>query len=143
MVDWNAQRIARTISDAQLRPATALAINEGSSFVTQLPGALPARPSINHSPSQRCTTCLRRWRPGTGPSYGICARRGVWMPLCSCLVLCLRCRCVLKVSGHVHRALPLGLGVSPCSRFLACASEDNSAIVYDVRCDACIAGRVH
>ena len=38
MLDWNTSRVARTIDAAHTRVVTALCINEGSSYVAQLPG---------------------------------------------------------------------------------------------------------
>ena len=38
MIDWNVGRVSRTIPDAHARVVTGLSINEGSQFVSQIPG---------------------------------------------------------------------------------------------------------
>ncbi|XP_035688084.1 WD repeat-containing protein 27-like [Branchiostoma floridae] len=42
-------------------------------------------------------------------------------------------RCVRRYEGHLNRAYPCGLTMSPCARFIATGAEDKSAYIYDVR----------
>ncbi|XP_034465303.1 WD repeat-containing protein 27 [Hippoglossus hippoglossus] len=42
-------------------------------------------------------------------------------------------RCVRRYENHVNRCLPCSSAISPCGRFIATGSEDNSAYVYDIR----------
>ncbi|XP_026210255.1 WD repeat-containing protein 27 isoform X2 [Anabas testudineus] len=42
-------------------------------------------------------------------------------------------RCVRRYDSHPNRCHPCGSAFSPCGRFIASGSEDNSAYVYDIR----------
>eukprot|EP00117_Sycon_ciliatum_P004160 scpid35956/ scgid8650/ WD repeat-containing protein 27 len=42
-------------------------------------------------------------------------------------------RCVRRYHGHMQRAHQVGMSFSPCSRFVAAASEDRSVYIYDIR----------
>ncbi|KAG9344463.1 hypothetical protein JZ751_011133, partial [Albula glossodonta] len=42
-------------------------------------------------------------------------------------------RCVRRYEGHINRCHPCSAVFSPCGRYIATASEDNCAFIYDVR----------
>ncbi|XP_071337019.1 WD repeat-containing protein 27 isoform X2 [Trachinotus anak] len=42
-------------------------------------------------------------------------------------------RCVRRFENHLNRCHPCSSAISPCGRFIASGSEDNSAYVYDIR----------
>ncbi len=51
----------------------------------------------------------------------------------SCVCVCAY-RCVLRYTAHVNQSQASVLAsFSPCSRYLATCSEDNSAYIYDLR----------
>lgn len=39
-------------------------------------------------------------------------------------------RCVRRYEGHVCRSHPVGIAISPCSRFIAVGSEDRSVRIH-------------
>jgi len=46
---------------------------------------------------------------------------------------------IQKLQGHQNRVQTLGVSISPCMRYVATGSEDNSCYIYDVRTGAVLA----
>eukprot|EP01083_Nonionella_stella_P012142 34466_1 len=42
-------------------------------------------------------------------------------------------RSVMRFSGHRNRSAHIACALSPCERYMACGSEDNSGYIFDVR----------
>ncbi|KAK6172448.1 hypothetical protein SNE40_016095 [Patella caerulea] len=102
VVDMNEGRSVSLVTDAHVRPIHAIALNEGSTYVSQPDAA------YNVFATAAVADCIKLWDLRTN-------------------------KCVQRFEGHVNKAIPCGLAISPCGQYLASGSEDKLTYLFDVR----------
>jgi WD40 repeat protein len=123
VMDMNKSAISRHIPQAQKRPIHAIRINEGSPFVAHAAGMYEYAGSL--------VVIVLSIIPRLD-SYNLFATSAVADGVA---LWDLRADgCVRRYNGHISRAHPVGMAISPCGRFLATGSEDRCCYVYDMRC---------
>ena len=122
VMDINQSAVARHIPQAQKKPIHAIRINEGSPFVSHGAG----KPSLFSLSLCRLTATSGVEFYNMFATCAVSDGVALWD---------LRAEdCVRRYNGHVSRAHPVGMDISPCGRFLATGSEDRCCYVYDMRC---------